>query len=107
MHRRPSYRSAVCAAAAQTADRVNENEIPLAQNKLAEMLGAQRTTVNQVVHGLQSAGVIYPYRGGIRIAEREELERRACECYGWVQSNRLMLLALPGGKDSVSTPKKV
>ena len=66
-------------------DRAGENDIPLAQNKLAEMLGAQRTTVNQVVHGLQSAGVINPYRGGIRIAEREALERRACECYGWVQ----------------------
>lgn len=62
-------------------DRSDGNVLPLTQEFLSEMLGAQRTTVTQIASLLQRAGAIEYRRGKITILDRAALERMSCECY--------------------------
>lgn len=62
-------------------DRVESDTLSLTQETLSHMLGSNRTNVTAAAAGLKSAGLIEYRRGSIRILDREELERTACECY--------------------------
>ena len=62
-------------------DRADGDVLPLTQEFLAHMLGAQRTTVTEVAKALQAAGAIDYARGRITITNRALLERLSCECY--------------------------
>jgi CRP-like cAMP-binding protein len=62
-------------------DRTGENLIKLTQEFLGEMIGSQRTTVNEVAGTLEERGAIKHARGTIRILDREILETISCECY--------------------------
>jgi CRP-like cAMP-binding protein len=62
-------------------DRADADVLPLTQEYLSEMLGAQRTTVTQVAGVLQRAGAIDYRRGRITVLDRATLERLSCECY--------------------------
>jgi CRP-like cAMP-binding protein len=62
-------------------DRVQEDTFYLTQEFLAEMLGAQRTTVALTAGTLQRAGMIRYKRGKVEITSREDLESVACDCY--------------------------
>lgn len=55
--------------------------IHLTQEELANLLGAQRTTVNEAASQLKARQAISYARGVIRILDRPALERLACECY--------------------------
>jgi CRP-like cAMP-binding protein len=66
-------------------DRVEGDTIFLTQEFMAEMLGAQRTTVTLAAGTLQRAGLIEYRRGSVRILDRENLEAAACECYQTVR----------------------
>jgi CRP-like cAMP-binding protein len=57
-----------------------ERVLPLTQEALAAMLGAQRTTVAVFLSKLQRAGAIRNGRGAIEIVDRARLERHACTC---------------------------
>ena len=57
-------------------------QIDLTQEFLAQMLGAQRTTVTMVAGTLQRAGLIEYKRGALHILNRKQLEAAACDCYG-------------------------
>ena len=48
---------------------------------LGMMLGVRRTTVTDVMGGLQKAGLIQYRRGHVTILDHEALRQRACECY--------------------------
>ena len=63
-------------------DRIQSDTIDLTQEFLAQMLGAQRTTVTMVAGTLQRAGLIEYKRGALHILNRRELEAAACDCYG-------------------------
>ena len=63
-------------------DRIQSDTIDLTQEFLAQMLGAQRTTVTMVAGTLQRAGLIEYKRGTLHILNRRELEAAACDCYG-------------------------
>jgi len=87
-----AQQTALCSAAHRVEDRIARcllevqdrsggSEIPLTQNTLAQMLGVQRTTVNLAAGHLETAGIIKCGRGHMQIIKREQLERRACECY--------------------------
>jgi CRP-like cAMP-binding protein len=65
----------------QTKDRVDGDVVPLTQELLSEMLGVRRSSVSEVAHKLQSAGLIRYSRGSIEIIQRRALEAAACECY--------------------------
>jgi CRP-like cAMP-binding protein len=62
-------------------DRTDSDVLNLTQEFLAEMLGAQRTTVTMVAGVLQESGLIEYRRGHVKIKSRERLEEAACDCY--------------------------
>lgn len=66
-------------------DRIQSNKIDLTQEFLAQMLGAQRTTVTMVAGTLQRAGLIEYKRGTLHILNRKALEAAACDCYGVIK----------------------
>jgi len=55
--------------------------LPITQEELAEVLGAQRTSVNVGAQALKIQGAIAYLRGRIRITDPERLEARSCACY--------------------------
>lgn len=75
-------------------DRLEGDSIPMTQEFLSYMLGAQRTTVTEVARRLQFAGLIRYSRGKIEVLDRAGLERASCECYAVVQ-DRTADLGLP------------
>jgi CRP-like cAMP-binding protein len=74
-------------------DRSGGFDVPLTQSTLAQMLGVQRTTVNLAAGRLEAAGVVNCRRGYMQVVRREQLERRACECYRSVKSYIASLFA--------------
>jgi CRP-like cAMP-binding protein len=76
----------------QTRDRTDTDRIPLTQEFLSEMLGVRRTSVSEVAHKLQTAGLIRYSRGMIEIVDRPALERRACECYAGIREKAAQIL---------------
>jgi CRP-like cAMP-binding protein len=66
-------------------DRAGTDTLPLTQEFLGDMLGAQRTTVTAVASALQRSGSISYKRGRIQVLDRPALERASCECYAAAQ----------------------
>ncbi|MEB3356975.1 MAG: Crp/Fnr family transcriptional regulator [Synechococcales bacterium] len=66
--------------------------LPLTQEFLAEMLGTGRSTVTTAAGILQQSGGIRYSRGKIVIADRSQLERTVCECYGRIKAEFARLL---------------
>ncbi len=64
-----------------TQRRVNSDLLPLTQEFLAHMLGANRSTVTLTAIALQRLGLISYSRGRIKILARGALESAACDCY--------------------------
>lgn len=62
-------------------DRLESPLLPLTQDYLSTMVGAQRTTVTAAAQELKLAGLIRYSRGRIEVLDRAGLERAACECY--------------------------
>ena len=62
-------------------DRADGDVLNMTQEFLANMLGAQRTTVNEAAQSLAAVGAIAYSRGRVTITDRAALERTACECY--------------------------
>jgi CRP-like cAMP-binding protein len=69
-----------------TGDRVGRDEFPLTQEFLAQMLGVHRPTVSDTAQRIQADGLIRYRRGVITIADRDGLEKTACECYRIVKA---------------------
>jgi CRP-like cAMP-binding protein len=63
-------------------DRVKSPSLPITHDFLATMLGTDRPSVSLAAGVLQKAKVIEYGRGSVKILNRTELERIACECYG-------------------------
>jgi CRP-like cAMP-binding protein len=76
----------------QSHDRVGNGTLPLTQEYLANMLAVRRSTVNEVAKQLQSEGLIEYSRGNISVLDRAGLEKKACECYAVLASQRRRLL---------------
>lgn len=77
-----------------THDRLQDVELPLTQEALAQMFGVARTYVTRIAHTFQRRGAISYRRGIIRIERRTVLEQSTCECYGLVR--RHFERVLPG-----------
>ncbi|MEB3220267.1 MAG: Crp/Fnr family transcriptional regulator [Nostocales cyanobacterium 94392] len=73
-------------------DCVNQNELPLTQKFISEMLGVRRASVTEAAIALQKAELIKYSRGMITILNRKELEQAACECYGLIKNEFTRLL---------------
>lgn len=70
-------------------DRVDGAVLPLTQELIGQMLGAQRTTVTEQAGVLQRAGLIRYHRGRLEVVDRAGLERAACECYSVLRAREL------------------
>jgi CRP-like cAMP-binding protein len=66
-------------------DRGDEDALPITQNILAEMLGAQRPSITNAARELERAGLIERGRRQVTILDREGLTRASCECYQLVR----------------------
>ena len=73
-------------------DCVMQDELPLTQEFIANMLGTRRSGVTVAAGILQQAGIIRYSRGRITIVDRQRLENTACECYQLVQKEFIRLL---------------
>jgi CRP-like cAMP-binding protein len=78
-------------------DSVDGDSFVLTHEFLSHMLGAERPSVTLAAGALQKRGLITYTRGSVRIKDRAQLERAACECYEIVrrESVRLMETASP------------
>src|SRR6202011_3507059 len=64
-----------------TRDRMPTGDFLLTHEFLGMMLGVRRTTVTDVMGGLQKAGLVRYRRGHVTILDHEGLLQRTCECY--------------------------
>ena len=65
-----------------------EHVLPLTQEALAQMLGAQRTTVAVSLSKFQRRGLIKNGRGAVELRDAAGLERAACNCRKTLQFAR-------------------
>jgi CRP-like cAMP-binding protein len=66
-------------------DRLENNELVMTQELIANMLGVRREGVTEAAGKLQKDGVIRYSRGHISVMNRPKLEARVCECYAVVK----------------------
>lgn len=78
-------------------DGVQQDELLLTQEFIADMLGTRRSGVTVAANMLQAAGIIKYRRGKITILNREELENTSCECYKVIQNEFIRLLGSKRG----------
>jgi CRP-like cAMP-binding protein len=81
-------------------DRLQDDNLAITQEFLAEMLGSRRTTVTAAAGALQRSDLIAYQRGRVRILDHAGLEEAACECYPVIQ--RLSNGDAPGQSDGVN-----
>lgn len=62
-------------------DCVPGDEIRITQERMAEMLGVNRSTVSGIVHDFRDRGLIATTRGVMRILDRKALEGASCDCH--------------------------
>jgi CRP-like cAMP-binding protein len=67
--------------------RTYKNEFPFTHEFLAYLLGAQRSTVTEVIGELQKKGLIRYGYGEITIVDETGLEAASCECFGKVRQD--------------------
>ena len=64
-----------------THDQAGENEFPITQEFLSQMLGVSRPSVAAAAAELQRAGLVQYHRGEMTVTDRAGLEAASCECY--------------------------
>lgn len=70
-----------------THDRLQEPDLPLTQEAMAEMFGVARTYVTRIVSSLVERKAVSLRRGVVRIEKRAALEQVSCECYSQVRNH--------------------
>ena len=73
-------------------DRLENNDLVMTQELIANMLGVRREGVTVAALSLQSAGLIRYARGHITVLDRDGIEKRSCECYAVVKKEYDRLL---------------
>jgi CRP-like cAMP-binding protein len=73
-------------------DRLQDNELVMTQELIANMLGVRREGVTEGALKLQQGGLIRYARGRISVLDRRGLEKRTCECYAVVKKEYDRLL---------------
>jgi CRP-like cAMP-binding protein len=67
-------------------DRSDEDELPITQNLLAEMLGVQRPTITNAAREFENAGLIERGRRQLTILDRQAIMEASCECYQLIRT---------------------
>jgi CRP-like cAMP-binding protein len=76
-----SVQQRCCRWLLMTQDRAQSDVFPMTHELLAEMLGARRSTVSEILEPLQEKGLIRYSRGKFTILDRKGVLAYACECY--------------------------
>lgn len=71
----------LCMRLVQIIDHLGTDELAITQGELAQLIGARRERVNQIVGSLKEAGMVDLGRGRLTHLDRPSLLRRACGCY--------------------------
>jgi CRP-like cAMP-binding protein len=74
-------------------DRAQQDDLPLTQEFIGQMIGVQRPSISLAASELQDAGLILYRRGMIRILDLAGLERVACECFATLREQRSEIMA--------------
>jgi CRP-like cAMP-binding protein len=75
-------------------DRLQDNELVMTQELIANMLGVRREGVTEGALKLQQDRLIRYSRGRITVLDRSGLEKRTCECYAVVKKEYDRLLPM-------------
>jgi CRP-like cAMP-binding protein len=70
----------LCRFLSRLFDRVGGDDVAITQERIGELLGVRRVTINLAAGQLQAAGVIQCARGHVKLLNQEKLEKRACAC---------------------------
>ena len=62
-------------------DYSGSREFSMFQGSIASMLGVRRVGITEAAGTFQSAGLINCRRGSMRVLDKPDLAKRACECY--------------------------
>jgi CRP-like cAMP-binding protein len=71
----------LCLRLVQIIDNLQTDELAITQGELAQLIGARRERVNQIVGSLQASGMVDLGRGRLTHLDRPGLLRQACGCY--------------------------
>lgn len=82
----------VCNFLLMSQDRLFTDNMNITQERISYLLGVRRESVTEAARKLQEMEVILYGRGRIKILNRRELEKLACECYGVVTSEFARLM---------------
>lgn len=66
-------------------DYAGTSEFMMVQESIAAMLGVRRAGITEVAHKLQAAALIRYRRGRMSILDKPRLEKKSCECYGFIK----------------------
>ena len=66
-------------------DYAGPGEFLMVQDSIATMLGVRRVSITEAARKLQAAALISYRRGHIRVLDKQGLEKRSCECYGFIR----------------------
>lgn len=88
-------------------DRTGSDSLAFTHQYLAQMVGAQRSTVTVIAGELQERGLIRYSRGVIRVLDRPGLERAACACYPVLRNLLKGLYSQDGESSSHRVPLQV
>ncbi len=91
----------LCRLLLLTLDRLDDNELIMTQEFIANMLGVRRVGITETAGKLQEAGLIKYHRGHISVLDRTGLEKKVCECYQVVKKEYGRLLPPLTGFDVV------
>ena len=80
-----------------THDCAKDDDFPITQEFLSNMLGVRRAGVTVAAGILQRAGIIRHTHGRLAVLDRTALEAASCECYGVVRRRFERLLGRPVG----------
>lgn len=82
-----SLENRMCSWLLMMQKRFHNPKLPLTQEQMARILGANRPSVTCIAHNLRVAGIIDYRRGSLIILNRTELEHRACGCFAEIDKN--------------------
>lgn len=93
-----SIEQRVCNLLLHLRDRVEDEELVLTQELMANLLGVRREGVTATIGHLQRIGLVRNWRGHIQVVDAAGLTRKSCECHAVVEREYKRLLPPPVGQ---------
>jgi DNA-binding transcriptional regulator YhcF (GntR family) len=68
-------------------DRTGDHMVPLTHDELASLMGVGRSYTSRVLQKFKADGILETARGSLSVLDRDELERRSCQCNNCVKKH--------------------